>query len=202
MLRLNNSVRLVIFQFSFKNAKYVPGSVRMVMPETYDEARARKERAAGGELVIPLTDNVSLLEFPNDLEESDYELVGASHQPRDYKDIVWFTFAQKEKAAPRKEFLVRRNAVFDDLTEIFRTVIWRTRGFLNPYFLEGEPTDEHVFQVCLGARKPLLRSDGTPVTVWQKDKNGERVGKAPLPLTPDCRLRVINGVVDLLSWDA
>ena len=201
MLRLNNSVRLVIFQFSFKNAKYVPGSVRMVMPETYDEARARKERAAGGEPVIPLTDNVSLLEFPNDLEESGYKLVGALHKPRDYKDIVRYTFARKEKATSREEFLARRDAVFDDLTEIFRTVIWRTRGFLNPYFLEGEPTDEHVFQVCLGARKPLLRSDGTPVTVWQKDKNGERVGKAPLPLTPDCRLRVINGVVDFLNWD-
>ena len=202
MLKLDNSVRLVVFQFSFKNAKYVPDSVRMVMPETYDEARTRKERAAGGELVIPLTENVSFLDFLNDLGESGYKLVGAIHQPRDYKDMVRYTFARKEKATSRKEFIVRRDAVLTDLTEIFRTVIWQTRGFLNQYFLKDEPTDERVFQVCLGARKPLLRSDGTPVTVWQKDKNDERVGKAPLPLTPDCRLRVIDGVVDLLSWDA
>lgn len=202
MLRLESSVRLVIIQFSFKRVECVPESIKMVMPETHDEAQARKKRSVGGQLVIPSTENTSLFDFLNDLGESDYKLVGAFHQLRDYKNMVRFTFARRKVASPRKEFLAKRDSIFSDLREMCRTVMWQVCVYRNPFFSDGEPTDEHTFQVCPNVRTPLFRPDGTPVTVWQKDKNGEKVGKAPLPLTPDHCLRAIDGVVDLQGWDA
>lgn len=211
MLNLDDSVRLVMLQFSFSKVKYVPSSVRTIEPETEEDWFQRKDRGrVKGEVVISPIQNISLLEFLDDLREEGFELVGAFHKPRNNESggpmhqMVRFTFARKENVNITDEFRARRDAVLADLTEMCRTVMWRVRAFLNPFFCNesSETENERVFQICLEVRTPLFRPDGTPVTVWQRDKNGEKVGDASLPLTPDYRLRVIDGVVGLLSWDA
>lgn len=209
-MRLDNSVRLITFQFSFSKLKCVPPSVKTMEPETEEEWFTRKDlRPMKGEVVIPPIQNISLLESLDDFREDGYELVGAFHKPRNnlsgqMHQMVRYTFARKEKANPREEFLARRDIVLADLTEICRTVMWRVRAYLNPFFYsEGdEAKNERVFHICLEVRTPLFRPDGTPVTEWQRDENDEKVGDASLPLMPDYRLRVIDGVVGFLSWGA
>jgi len=53
--------------------------------------------------------------------------------------------------------------------------------------------------VNLEARQPLFRPDGQPVTVWQKDENGKRVGDAPLPLKGDYCLHIVGDAVQLVT---
>jgi len=77
---------------------------------------------------------------------------------------------------------------------------WRGRSFFNPFCKNGEEIPvQRAVSVNLEARQPLFRPDGQPVTVWQKDENGKRVGNTPLPLKADYCLRIMGDVIQLVT---
>lgn len=188
---LDKGIRLIAIQFSFSNPNAIPPSVKHRKPETLEEREERKSHATG-KLIIPPTENCSIAEFLGELEATGYEMVDAFYKERiDPKDphgkrtyhMVRFLFASSEFVENlHEEFLNARGIIRTDLAEMARTALWRVRAFLNPLYKDGEEiTEQCAISINLEARKPLFNPDGTPVTMWQKDEKGERVGNAPIP---------------------
>ncbi len=208
MVRLDNSVRLVALQFSFSNPNAVPQVVKRAERETPDEWNERKSRASGTMVVEP-TENCSIVEFLGELEAAGYEMVDAFYKERiDPKDpwgrrtyrVVCFLFARHEFVDLSVEFKGVRDDVRAALTEMCRVAMWRVRVFSNPFYQNGlEVPDQRAVSINLKARQPLFRLDGQPVTVWQKDERGKRIGDAPLPLKPRCCLRLVSDAVQLVT---
>jgi len=216
-IALDGSVRLVVMQFSFSSAEAVPASVRARQSETLAEREMRKSRA-GGLMVIQPTEKTSLVDLFGELEERGFELVDALYKERiDGKDpaltqaaylerkdlrtyhMVRFVFAHSEYATPSAEFRGVRNAILADLRNMCATALWRVRAFNNPFYQNGEETpDLRVLSINLEARMPLFRPDGQPVTVWQKDREGRRVGEAPLALRAAYALHLVGSYVRLV----
>jgi len=202
-----DSVRLVALQFSFSNPKGIPASVRRLDRETPEERNERKNHSSGT-MVIEPTENCSLIDFLDELKGAGYEMVDALYKKRiDPKDsrgrrtyhMVRFLFARREFVDLSEEFKAVRDIISRELRSICEVVMWRVRVFLNPFYENGEEVIGHrAISVNLESRKPLFCPDGQPVTVWQKDEKGNRVGHAPLPIKPDCCLRVKDNTVQLM----
>ena len=112
--------------------------------------------------------------------------------------MVRFLFARREFVDLSEEFKVVRDIISKELRSICEVAMWRVRTFLNPFYKDGEEVIGYrAISVNLESRKPLFCPDGQPVTVWQKDEKGNRVGDAPLPLKPDYCLRVKDNTVQL-----
>lgn len=206
MVTLDGSVRLVGMQFSFSNINIVPESLKKRELESLEERNERKTREGSGEMVITLTENSSLAEFLNDLEVAGYELVDTFYQPRVHPKnpriiyhMMRFLFARHEYADPSEEFKGVRNAISAELLKICEQAMWRVRAYLNPFFTDNEQIPGyHALSINLKGRKPLFLPDGQPVVVWQKDKEGNRVGDAPLSLRPDYHLRIDTNAIQLV----
>lgn len=206
MAILHNSRRIVV-QFSFTNAAAIPPSVARRNPETLEERIERKSHSTGSMFIAP-TPQCSIADFLTELETEGYELVDAFYKPRiDGKDprsnrtyhMVRFVFATSDLAKPSDEFKAARETLRAELKAICEGALWRVRSFLNPFYVNGEEVEgQNVVSVNLEAREPLCRPDGQPVTVWQKDADGNRVGNAPLPIAPKSNLHIVDGVITLL----
>lgn len=202
-----DSVRLVALQFSFSNPKAIPVSVKRLGSETPEERNERKNHSSGT-MVIEPTENCSLIDFLDELKGAGYEMVDALYKERiDPKDprgrrmyhMVRFLFARHEFVDLSEEFKAMRDIISRELRGICEVVMWRVRVFLNPFYKGGEEIiGHHTISVNFESRRPLFRPDGQPVTVWQKDEKGNRVGNAPLPLKPDCCLRVKDNTLQLM----
>lgn len=208
MVQLDTSLRLVMLQFSFSNPDAIPPLVAHRNPETPEERTERKSRSDGTMLIQP-TPDCSLLQFLDELENAGYELVDAFHKERiDAKDpagkrmyhMARFVFARREYAKPSDEFRKARDLIRAELWGVCEKTIWRVRAYLNPFYKDGvEIARQHAISVNLEARTPLFRPDGQPVTVWQKDKDGNRLGDAPLPLQPAHHLRIVANAMQLVA---
>ena len=208
MIALNSSVRMVTLQFSFSNPDAVPQTVKRSEQETPDERNERKSHSSGV-MVIKPTERCSIAEFLGELEAAGYEIVDAFYKERiNAKDphrervyhMVRFLFARRELVNLSDEFKKMRDNVRIALSEMCRVALWRVRVFSNPFYKNGEEIlDQRAVIINLEARKPLFHPDGQPVIVWQKDKNGERVGDAPLPLKPDYYLRIVGDIAQLVT---
>ena len=206
MVALDSSVRLVALQFSFSNPGAMPVSVKRLNQETSEERNERKNHSSGT-LVIEPTENCSLVDFLDDLKSAGYEMVDAFYKeridpkyPRGQRTyhMVRFLFARREFVDLSEEFKVVRDIISKELRSICEVAMWRVRTFLNPFYKDGEEVIGYrAISVNLESRKPLFCPDGQPVTVWQKDEKGNRVGDAPLPLKPDYCLRVKDNTVQL-----
>ncbi|MBI2035674.1 MAG: hypothetical protein HYT12_03245 [Candidatus Liptonbacteria bacterium] len=160
-------------------------------------------------MVIEPTEKCSLVEFLGELEASGYEMVYGFYKMRiDAKDprgkrsyhMVRYLFARREFVELSDEFKKVRDVIRAELRSICESAMWRVRAFLNPFYKNGEEIPgERAVSINLEARQPLFRPDGQPVTVWQKDENGERVGDAPLPLKAAYYLRIVGGAVQLAT---
>jgi hypothetical protein len=176
--------------------------------ETPEERVVRKSRSSGVMIIEP-TEKCSLVEFLGELEASGYEMVDDLYKERiDAKDprgkksyhMVRFLFARREFVELSDKFKKVRDIIRAELRSICEAAIWRVRLFSNPFYKNGkEIPDQRVVSVNLEARTPLFRPDGQPITIWQKDENGKRVGDAPLPLKADYRLRIIDDTVQLVK---
>lgn len=205
------SVRLISFQFSFSNPRIVPHSLKQLEREgeTLEKRNERKEREGSGSMIIEPTENCSLVEFLDNLEEAGYEMVDAFYQSRvDPKDpcgrrmyhMMRFLFARREYVDLSDEFKKVQDTIRAELREICAQAMWRVRVFRNPFFKKGEEIPgQHALSINLEARKPLFCPDGQPVTVWQKDEDGRRVGDKPIPIKPDHCLRIKDNAVQLLT---
>lgn len=208
MVALNGTVRLVALQFSFSNPDAIPATVKRQDRETPEERVERKNHSSGV-MVIEPTEKCSLVEFLGELEAAGYEMVDAFYKERiDAKDprgkrsyhMVRFLFARREFVDLSDEFKKVRDTIRAELRSICEAAMWRVRSFSNPFYKNGEEIpDQRAVSVNLEARQPLFRPDGQPVTVWQKDENGKRVGDAPLPLKADYSLRIVGDAVQLVT---
>ena len=208
MVALDSSVRLVALQFNFSNPDVIPTSVKRLDRETPEERNERKNHSSGT-LVIEPTENCSLVDFLGELDVAGYEMVDALYKERiDSKyprgrrtyHMVRFLFARREFVDLSEEFKTVRDIISSELRSICEVAMWRIRAFLNPFYKDGEEViGHHAISVNLESRKPLFRPDGQPVTVWQKDEEGNRVGYAPLPLKPDYCLRIKDDTVQLTA---
>jgi hypothetical protein len=207
VITLDDSVRLVSMQFSFSNINVVPTSVKKLELEMLEERNERKTYKGNGEVIIKPIENVSLVEFLDNLEVG-YELVDAFYQPRiDPKDprgnriyhMVRFLFARRKYVELSDEFKEVRSTIHAELRKICEQAMWRVRAFLNPFFMDDEEVlGQRALSINLEARKPLFHPDGQLVMVWQKDERGNRVGETPFPLKPDYYLRIEDNVVQSL----
>ncbi|MBN1585012.1 hypothetical protein JW899_01460 [Candidatus Uhrbacteria bacterium] len=208
MVALNGSTVLVALQFSFSNPNAIPATVKRQDRETPEERMKRKNNASGVRVIEP-TGKCSLLGFLEELEAAEYEMIDAFYKERiDAKDpygrrsyhMVRFLFARHEFVELSDEFKKVRDIIRAELQSICEAAMWRVRSFSNPFYKNGkEIPDLRTVSINLEARQPLFRPCGQPVTVWQKDKNGERVGDAPLALKADYCLRIVNDAVQLVT---
>lgn len=207
MITLNSSIRLVIFQFIFSNPNVVPPLIKQLKKEkeTLEEQKKRKARKAKGTMLIE-SPNCSFVGFFEELEKYGYKMVDTFYQPRiDPKDshgkriyhMVRSIFARHEYVELSDELMKVWNAcngIHAELQDLCTQAMWQIRIFLNPFFDNGEEIPgQHALNINIAARKPLFYPDGQPVTAWQKNKDGRRVGKTPLPIEPDNYLRINNG---------
>lgn len=208
MVVLDRLVRLVCMQFSCSNPDVIPSSVRCLDRETPDERNNRKSHSTGTPIIEP-KENCSLVEFPGELKAAKYEMVDAIYQERiDANDprgkrtyhTVRFLFARKEFVKiSSKEFRKLRKTIDGELRSICEAAMWRVRAFSNPFYKDGaEIVGQCALSINLEARNPLFRPDGQPVTVWQKDQDGNHIGDAPLPLKPKHHLRIDGGILRLM----
>jgi hypothetical protein len=203
-----NGTRLVALQFSFSNPDVIPPTVKRLGRETPEERVLRKSRASGV-MVIEPTERCSLVELLGELEAAGYEMVDAFYQERiDAKDprgkrtyhMVRFLFAHREFVELSDEFKKTRDIIRAELRSMCESAMWRVRAFSNPFYKNGEEIpDQHAVSINLEARQPLFRPDGQPVTVWQKDENGKKVGGAPRPIKPDYCLRIVGDAIQLVT---
>ena len=203
MVTIDTSIRMIMIQFSFSNPDAIPAFIRGLerQRETREECVSRKVGVNGSPCISP-TEGCTVREFVENLEAAGYQLVDAFYQRRvDHKDprgnrwyhMARFVFASAEWADPSEEFIAMRTNVKASLQEMCEASLWRVRGFLNPFYQEGqEIAGQHAVSINCESRQPLKQSDGKPVVSWQKDAAGNRVGNAPLPLQPKHSLKVIE----------
>lgn len=212
MTTVDRSLRLVSMQFSFSNENLIPASVKEVEHENLEEQAQRKAREtsskSAGTCVIDPIEDVSLAQFLDNLEPAGYEMVDAFYQPRPHPKnphvtyhMVRFLFARNEYVDLSEYFAKVRGTIREELVKMTTDAMWRVRVFLNPHFREGEVVEgQHTLSLNLEGRKPFFLPDGSPVTVWQKDENGERVGDAPLPLRADRQLVIDRDVITIVPF--
>lgn len=205
---LDTSVRLVTLQFSFSNGGVVPVTIRRLPEETIEERVARKSYPSNGVMAIFPTEKCSLAEFVEELKAMGYELGDASYKKRmdgkDYRGnkkyyMVRFVFARHEFAHLSDETKKLREIFYAELQRICEEAHWRVRAFLNPWYKNGEEVSgQHVISINMEGRRPLFEADDPtrPVTKWQRDEKGRKIGVAPLPLQPECELHVFQGTID------
>lgn len=208
MIVLSHNIRMIALQFSFSNKKIVPTSIRHIPKETPKEFILRKQKANGVMIIQPVH-QCSLIEFITDLENAKYTMVDALYQQRlnagclraKYYHMIRFLFTRPEYARPSEELLEKYNNIKTELSKLCAEAMWRVRIFSNPWLTNNtEIPKQHVFlSINLEARQPLYHPNGQPVKMWQKDKNGKRMGDAPLPVQPNYYLRIINNIIKFVA---
>lgn len=212
---LGRDVRMIMLKFNFSNPNVIPRFVKHLNQETdqgaKDELLFRKNRS-GGVLAIESTERCSIAKFLGEVAVSGYEMVDAFYKKGiDTRDpsikrknhTVCFFFARSEFVKLSDEFKKERPLIYNELWKICKTAMWRVRLFLNPFYKDGEEINgQYALSVNLDVRQPLYCPDGqprTPVMVWQKDKNGKRVGETTIPLKAEYHLRVKDNTISLMT---
>lgn len=208
MVDLSSSVQVVCARFSFSNPALVPEAVKQLKRKTGRQRQAHK-RHRSGSLVIEPVENVCLGQFPAELEEAGYELVDVLYKElADLKDprgertyhVVRFLFARGEYAEPSEEFSRVKATIRRELLHSCVSALWQVRVFCNPFYADGEEVPgQQALSIDLRARKPLFQPDGQPTTVWLRDDKGRRIGRAPVPVQPECDLRVTSEGIQLMA---
>jgi hypothetical protein len=201
---LEEDIRMVIMQFAFTNESLVPEGISRKAEESPEHFVARGQAVRGEQILEPV-EKVSAVRFIGDLVEAGYVLVDAFWRQMQKVGRPFFTvrfvFVQEDHANSSEDFLHKRPKVIEALTSLTTEAMWRTRAFLNPFFLQGDMIEGvYSISVNLEARVPMFDKDGNPLLVWLKDKRGEKIGDQPVPIEPQLFLRIENG--DIVVADA
>ncbi len=213
MVALNNSVRMIMLQFSFSNIKIVPPWISELETEHCGEREERKNCEGKGKMVISEIENCSLEKFVSDLKKAGYNLMDASYQKRlDPKDsqkrrvyhMVRFIFVRREYIdfSETKTFdEMLRDKIFKELQKICVQAMWRVRGFINPFFQNNQAVPKYsALSINMEAREPLTQSNGQPVVVWQKDDSNSRISDKPFPIKPSHYLYITDNTIQLSQF--
>lgn len=200
------NARFVVFQLRFSNFEAVPRHTRYLIREA-DENRV--VYAPSGKMVIEPTKRCSMEHFPFALERAGYDLVDVFGEERQNSGdrtgksshfVVRFVFAPR-RFARKAEGIFGKMAedVRQELVALCQDALWRVRAYRNPYFENHEVvTDQEDISINMEMREPFLRPDGKSVTEWQKDAEGNRVGKFPLLLKAQHTAFVMDNAITLV----
>lgn len=165
-------------------------------------ATPRNTSLPAGEMILEPTVGSSIITLVADIEKCGYQLIGTSYEERAHGEgcgkhyIVRFRFARALSGEKTTEAFRRvRYQVRRELQVICEEALWTACAYSNPL-----ADEKRGMNVVLDTRKPFVQGDGQPVTVWQKDATGERIGDAPIPLKSEHHLRFSGtGIVSLLA---
>jgi len=199
-------VREICVQFSFSNGRAVPVWVAQIERETVSAHKERKKRASGEQLIaLPKGSACSLESLPTGLSASDFVLADAYSQKRNKAgkvyDPYWmvrFIFVRKDVYEDRSRYAEVRNLHLRSLEEMISSAFWKVRGFLNPYFRDGELL-EGEFQVSINLehRQPTVNENGSPVLRWPRDEKGRKITSGDkIPFPPTHHLLVGDGKIE------
>jgi len=151
-----------------------------------DETRLGHETRKGSkpdsrQFITP-TDKVSAKGILSALENAEFSLTDASYQRRLKENgqyhMVRFVFTRKGiECTPHPEFVRISKSARINLVRMLSDALWRCRAYLNHY------EEEDRVSLNFEHRMPFIGGDGKPITEWQKDENGRRVGGGPVPLS-------------------
>lgn len=154
---LGPSVRLVVVQFHVKNEQRP-----LIVPE-YSDFHKTPNRADGknGVRVMEPTPDVMLELFTH----NGYQLIDAWVTPEEndprYRSNVRYVFCCPEYVNPdglRPDFLDQRDAILDSLSDLINKNLWKTMGHLNPFFIDGQQTDQKVLMFDCNSRKETVKT--------------------------------------------
>lgn len=200
---LPNGTKMIVLQFSFSNEAAIPANIRRATDETPTERSERKANHSGRE-ILPATMNVGLGSLTSETEHQSFRLVDAFAKERIHAKgspgqkkywTVRYVFAAAEIFRPSEKQAELEAAAIPALVEMTTSAMWRVRAFDNPFYQGGEVVEGRTLSINCEVRTPLRRPDGSPVTIWQKDAAGERVGDKPLPIEPDQILSLTEGLI-------
>ena len=204
IIKLGKSTPLVAMQFDFLNRNIVPEIIKTVNNKRQKKRVQRKKIKSGVQVIKP-TPNVSLLIFAKQLEEAGYELVDVDYQERPNDNangkyhMVKFLFSRHECAEPSENFQKYSDIVYSELEKICRQALWRVRGYINPFYKEGEEIKGKNFvSINMKVREPLASPTGKLIKRWEKNDKENKTGRR-FPLLPDYLLAVSDGSIKLMK---
>lgn len=182
-----NCFEKIIFQFSFTNPEVVPIGMPALASETPEERLSRKSKAEG-EMIISPTTNCSILDFVKKIQY-EFLLMGAFTQlridgkdPRGKRSYNMIRFIFFPKRPPLNDCSCNH---LKDLQDIASVSLWRVRCFSNPSENGG-----HTLSINLEARCPLFLPNGEKVVRWERDAEQNKIGDAPVPISPSSFLDI------------
>lgn len=201
---LDGAVKMVLLQFNFGKFEEIPRGLYQKKEENIEDLLARKSLTRGTEFLPSMAD-ISLVKMPENLARAGYQMVDAFFRLRTNSSghkyvALRFVFVSEDILEETGEFSKRKNVVEKALEKVCQSAVWRTQGFLNPFFKEGGVVKcQHSVSLNMTARNPLLDKFGQSILRWKKNENGEKVGGKPLPIRPALFLVVKEGDIRMES---
>jgi len=207
MLSLNKGIPLVVLQFRFSNARLIPRDASLQKATDRSQKEGRYKKPTGkGTLEISPTDNCSIAEILTDLQSAGYELVDVFYEERvdpkqkddeyAYYYIARFTFARRENDTATEEAKEQRSMFQAWFRDMSQQAFWRTQVFLNPFYKDGKPVPgQHAISVNMTGRNPRFYPNGNWIKAWKNDGEGNHIGDRPVPIKPNAKLFVEEGVL-------
>lgn len=201
MRNINSSVRGISVSFKMKNLAAISAAVQSANPEMRGERTRGVGVPVSGVQIIESTPSVSLVQFVEELEAAGYVLVEFSLQERrnigesygqDPSCTLRYFFVKPQFDRSSEEFKAGREIVLAGLKELARTAAWSVRAYNNPFYENGEATEDRVISVNMEARQPLFLPDGKPVVARPKDASGRRISHIPVPISAERDLRILD----------
>ena len=207
---LDESVRMLLMQFSFSNPEIVPACLLKRTAETVPEYIDRKTAPITGQQFIIKTWRTDIFQLSAyGLGLAKYVLVGGFSQECPHKDSrqgtyfsVRFLFAREEFARESSEFEKVRDDVCFALDQICIEAYWRVRAYRNPFFEDRKLVEgAYAMSVNFEVREPRFGSNSDPIKVWPKDSvTGEKDKTGfKIPLPPENYLLVRDNAIVIES---
>jgi len=186
ILSITKGVNKLLIRFTVSNPKYVPRFLRI--PEVNGNGRTRQ---IPGKVILEQLEKCSFANLISQLNVAGFTLVDAMHQRKagvDYGkpfSVISFVFVKEELAEIAPEDVPYIRVADDALVELLKGSAWRTKAYKNVV------EDGLAVSINLGARFSLLKPNGSPVMVWQKNGNGNKDTRLPkIPIQPDHKIQL------------
>ncbi|GEM_PF-6894517 len=169
--------KLVLLQFTTANKNLIAENIRY---KGFDSPQKKGKK--NGEQNVE-AEEACLLDLIAEVEKKGYRVIDTFYKKRVnpqsvkrcYYAVTFIYGLEGEEDHQHREALMT----------LCKNSLWNVRVYYNPYFQKGKKVPGAcAVSVNARMRTPLFRPNGEPVTVWPKDRNGNRVGEHPLPKGP------------------